>query len=80
MKTLLETEIGWSLVKIAMGLLLGGILMCALTSCGPDRRIMHTPSKREIRKAMSYSTWEYNNVRPTSTAISVSVDQDKVTH
>lgn len=31
----------------------------SLMSCS-TRSIAHTPSKREIRKAMSYSTWEYS--------------------
>lgn len=35
------------------------ILVAALASSCSTRSIAHTPSKREIRKAMSYSTSEY---------------------
>ena len=34
------------------------LIASSLMSCS-TRSIAHTPSKREIRKAMSYSTWEY---------------------
>ena len=37
---------------------LGLILITIFTSCS-TRSLAHTPSKREIRKAMSYSTSEY---------------------
>ena len=39
--------------------LIGLILTCLMTSCSSTQSIAHTPSKREIRKAMSYSTSEY---------------------
>ena len=81
MEKIFHSTAGWFLIKIVMGLLIG-LLMVSFSSCGPDRRIMHTPSKRAINRAMRYSTWEYNNVRPTSQAVSVSVNtySEGVTH
>jgi hypothetical protein len=38
------------------------LIASSLMSCS-TRSIAHTPSKREIRKAMSYSTWEYSQPR-----------------
>lgn len=36
------------------------ITICVLLiGCTVDRSICHTPSKRDIRKAMLYSSWEY---------------------
>lgn len=35
------------------------IILIFISSCYPDRRIAHTPSRKEINKAMSYSSWEY---------------------
>ena len=46
------------LLAIKTIILLAIIAIVALSSCS-TRSLAHTPSKREIRKAMSYSTSEY---------------------
>lgn len=49
-----------SLSGLALMLIIAVMLIAnSLMSCS-TRSIAHTPSKREIRKAMSYSTWEYS--------------------
>lgn len=59
MKKEIVSEICWSLVKIGAGLLMALFLMLALSSCNANRRIVKTPTHREIKKAMKYSTSEY---------------------
>lgn len=51
------SEFAWTLLKISLGLILG-LLLFSTVGCA-DRRIAHTRTKREIRKAMRYSTSEY---------------------
>lgn len=51
------SELSWAVVKISIGLAIG-LLLFSTVGC-VDRRISHTRTKREIRKAMRYSTSEY---------------------
>jgi len=44
-------------ILLIVVLLMG--LIAVLASCSSSHSIAHTPSKREIRKAMRYSTSEY---------------------
>lgn len=39
------------------------VAIATLTSCYEYRKLPNTkrPTKREVKKAMNYSTWEYNN-------------------
>jgi hypothetical protein len=59
MKKQILSEIGWTLAKIALGSAIAGFLILALSSCRANRQIVHTPTHREIKRAMSYSTSEY---------------------
>jgi len=42
------------------------LLLLATVSCSPKYPNIHTPTKREIKRAMKYSTSEYNMVRPNT--------------
>lgn len=46
-------------------LIILALLVLATVSCSPKYPNIHTPTKREINKAMKYSTSEYYNIRPT---------------
>ena len=35
------------------------IMLVVLASCSSNRTICKTPTRREINKAMSYSSWQY---------------------
>jgi len=48
------------------------ILVAATVSSCSTSNLAHKPSKREIRRAMSYSTWEYAQPAVSMPAHSVS--------
>ena len=49
-----------SLSGLALMLIIALMLVAnSLMSCRGTKYIAHTPSKRDINRAMSYSTWEY---------------------
>ena len=48
-------------MKVVLTLALGALL---LSGCKTGRGICHTPTKREIRKAMSHSDWRYSTAQP----------------
>jgi hypothetical protein len=42
------------------------IIVLTMVSCSPKYPNIHTPTKREIKKAMKYSTSQYRMVRLTN--------------
>jgi hypothetical protein len=59
-----ETKL-WIMLGLGITLLLITLSSCSSTKYYTTRGSVpniHTPTKREIRKAMSYSTWEYNSI------------------
>jgi hypothetical protein len=64
-----------TLLKIVILSVGVGILtMVILSSCSISKYPnTSTPTKRQIKKAMKYSTWEYNNHRSSSYIYEVSV-------
>lgn len=48
-----STVVGYLLTFLVVAAFLASLASCS------SRSLAHTPSNREIRRAMSYSTWEY---------------------
>jgi hypothetical protein len=61
-----STVVGYLITLVVVATILASLASCS------TRSIAHTPSKREIRKAMSYSTWEYAQPAVSMPAHSVS--------
>ena len=53
------------------------LLLLTIVSCSPKYPNIHTPTKREIKRAMKYSTSKYNNVRTKNYNIYESVYKQK---
>ena len=64
-----ETKV-WIMVGLGITLLLITLCSCSSTKYYTHKRgsvpNISTPSKRDIRNAMKYSTWEYNSVSTSS--------------
>ena len=54
MKQLTTDEV----IKLVLGLVVALALLSGMSSCSTSK-IAHTPSKRDIKRAMSYSTSDY---------------------
>jgi hypothetical protein len=53
------------------------LFLLVTVSCSPKYPNIHTPTKREIRRAMKYSTSEYNTVKPKNYNVYESVYRQK---
>jgi hypothetical protein len=62
------------LIIILMMGLINGLMSCS------TRQIAHTPSHREIRRAMEYSTWEYKSANPKYKYELISVKENMASH
>jgi hypothetical protein len=62
------------LIVFTMMALINGLMSCS------TRQITHTPSHREIKRAMKYSTWEYNNASPKYNYQLISVKENMASH
>jgi len=53
------------------------LLLLATVSCSPKYPNIHTPKKREIKRAMKYSTSEYKVIKPKNCHVYESVYKEK---
>ena len=74
-----ETKV-WIMFGLGITLLLITLSSCSSTKYYTTRGSVpniHTPTKREIRKAMSYSTWEFKTITRSGYIYNNSVGYNK---